>query len=224
VSDYYRAALAAERLRRCYDVAPPRVRQYLEAEISFVIDHLQPGDSVLDLGCGFGRVIPRLMTKAHAVIGVDTSLTSLRMASENLSRNPSVDLVCASAAQLPLAGGSVNVTICIQNGISAFHIDREQLLCECIRVTARGGLVLISSYAASFWVDRLHWFQLQADAGLIGEIDEAATGDGVIVCKDGFSATTVTVEEFTSLTRSCGYESRIQEVDQSSLFCVIALP
>ena len=32
---YYSDRLNAERLRRCYEVAPPRVQRYLEAEIGF---------------------------------------------------------------------------------------------------------------------------------------------------------------------------------------------
>ncbi len=31
--DYYVEALSAERLRKCYEVAPPRVLRYLEAEL-----------------------------------------------------------------------------------------------------------------------------------------------------------------------------------------------
>jgi hypothetical protein len=34
---YYTKRLAAERLRACYDLAPPRTKAYLEAEIEFVL-------------------------------------------------------------------------------------------------------------------------------------------------------------------------------------------
>ena len=60
VQGYYSAKLSGDRLQKCYEVAPARVRQYLEAEISFVIGRLRPGDSVLELGCGYGRVAFRL--------------------------------------------------------------------------------------------------------------------------------------------------------------------
>ena len=51
---YYSDNLAAERLKRCYDIAPPRVRQYLQAELDFVLDRVRPGDVILDLGRGYG--------------------------------------------------------------------------------------------------------------------------------------------------------------------------
>jgi hypothetical protein len=37
VPGYYSERLAAERLRACYDLAPPRTSAYLEAEIEFVL-------------------------------------------------------------------------------------------------------------------------------------------------------------------------------------------
>jgi hypothetical protein len=42
---YYARGLAGERLRRCYELAPDRVRRYLEAEIRFVLSRLAPAGS-----------------------------------------------------------------------------------------------------------------------------------------------------------------------------------
>ncbi|PNX48546.1 MAG: SAM-dependent methyltransferase, partial [Thermoplasmata archaeon M9B1D] len=61
----------------------------------------------------------------------------------------------------------------------------------------------------------------QSDAGLIGEIDSKKTRDGVIVCKDGFTATTVNKEQFIALTQRFNVKTSIIEVDESSLFCEI---
>jgi hypothetical protein len=39
--DYYAERLAAEKLRRCYEIAPPRVRQYLRAELDFALERFR---------------------------------------------------------------------------------------------------------------------------------------------------------------------------------------
>ena len=57
MSDYYSEQLFAERLRKCYEIAPPRARQYLEAEIDHVAGRIRPGESVLELGRGYGHVL-----------------------------------------------------------------------------------------------------------------------------------------------------------------------
>ena len=84
-----------------------------------------------------------------------------------------------------------------------------------------GGKVLFSTYAQRFWPHRLEWFRRQAEEGLVGEIDEKRTGDGVIVCRDGFRATTFTEAQFRALALNFPVIVEITEVDRSSLFCVL---
>jgi len=218
---YYAEKLAGERLRRCYEIAPPRVLGCLEAEISFVGEHVRPDDSVLELGCGYGRVLGRLQGHARLVTGIDTSAASLDLARQLLGDAPALQLQEMDATDLGFGEGEFDVVICIQNGICAFGVDQRQLLREAIRVTRSGGTVLLSSYSQRFWADRLDWFRRQADEGLIGPIDEQATGDGVIVCTDGLRLGAAGPDELAALTRDCGVEGRITEVDGSSIFCVI---
>ena len=54
---------------------------------------------------------------------------------------------------------------------------------------------------------------------LEAEIDEKNTGEGLIVCKDGFKAKTVTAQEFRTLASEFGLVPIVTEVDGSSLFC-----
>jgi 2-polyprenyl-6-hydroxyphenyl methylase/3-demethylubiquinone-9 3-methyltransferase len=221
--DYYAQRLSAERLRQCYDIAPPRVRQYLQAEIDYVADRIRPGDLVLELGCGYGRVLEPLADKAALVIGIDTSRPSLELARELLGRVSNCRLVRMDAAALGFRDRVFDLVACIQNGISAFKVDQRKLLAEAIRVTRPGGRVLFSSYAEKFWEQRLEWFRLQAAHGLLGAIDWAATGHGTIVCQDGFKATTITPAEFRSLTSGFDVQVRVEEVDESSTFCEIVV-
>ena len=54
---YYAEKLSGQRLDRVYAIAGARVRRYLEAEIAHVRTLVRPGDRVLELGCGTGRVL-----------------------------------------------------------------------------------------------------------------------------------------------------------------------
>ena len=221
MSGYYEDGLAAERLKRVYEIASPRVRRYLEAELDHILSLIGGGDRVLDLGCGYGRILPGLRARAGSVVGIDTSLRSLRLAREMLPPGGGYGLAAMDAAALGFVPGSFDVICCIQNGISAFHVDRRALVRECVEAAAPGGLVLLSSYAEGFWPHRLEWFERQAEEGLLGEIDKEQTGDGTIVCRDGFTATTVGEGEFLSLCEGLEAGVEIVEVDGSSLFCEI---
>lgn len=218
---YYNEKLSANKLKRCYEIAPPRIQQYLEAEASHVLKKINPDDFVLELGCGYGRILPLLSQKANLVIGIDTSLNSLILAKETIQGLPNCYLMGMDAVKLAFADQILDVVVCIQNGISAFHVNKIDLIRESIRITKPGGTILFSSYSEKFWPHRLHWFQLQSDAGLIGEIDSEKTKKGVIVCRDGFTATTVNREQFIALTQGFNVKTKIIEVDESSLFCEI---
>ena len=221
---YYSERLAANRLRACYDLAPPRTRAYLEAEIEFVLSRTLPSMTALELGCGYGRVLERLLPAVHVAFGIDTSLASLGMALEFLRGRPSLRFACMDALCMGFGDRTFDLTVCVQNGICAFALDQQQLFREALRVTRSGGLVLFSSYSAQFWEDRLQWFEIQSAHGLIGEIDHEATGNGVIVCKDGFRATTADRKTFEKLAADLRITPRITEVDGSSLFCEIVVP
>ncbi len=219
MSGYYEDRLASDRLKRVYEVASPRVRRYLDAELDHLLSHIEPDDLVLDLGCGYGRTLEALGERAGWVVGIDNSIRSLRLARESIVPGVHCGLAAMDAAALAFLPGAFDVVSCIQNGISAFHIDRRTLVSECVKVVKPGGLVLLSSYAEDFWSDRLEWFERQAEEGLLGEIDRERTGEGTIVCKDGFIATTVGKEEFLSLCSGFPVEIEIVEVDGSSIFC-----
>jgi SAM-dependent methyltransferase len=219
MAGYYVKKLAAQRLRKCYEIAPPRTRQYLRAEMDFALSRVRPGDVVLDLGCGYGRTLPELAARAGFVVGIDNSPANIELA-ERLSKkiaNAAVKEMDAVALLFP--DNTFDAVICIQNGISAFHADRETLLAEALRVCRPHGTMLFSTYAETFWPHRLEWFRLQAAAGLLGEIDEEKTGAGIIVCKDGFTASTVSAEDFRRLAAGLSATVILTEIDGSSLFC-----
>jgi 2-polyprenyl-6-hydroxyphenyl methylase/3-demethylubiquinone-9 3-methyltransferase len=223
MDSYYAQKLSAERLRLCYEIAPPRIKKYLEAEIEFVLGKIKSSDLVLELGCGYGRVLRKILKKARTVVGIDNSDASVRLGQEEIGEVSSCHILEMDAVNLGFKQGQFNVVVCIQNGLSAFQADERRLIEEAIRVTRSGGTVLFSSYSERFWNDRLGWFRLQSKLGLIGEIDEAATGNGVIVCKDGFRARTVSPDEFFKLAASLNIDPVFTEVDGSSTFYEICV-
>ena len=218
MGSYYSQKLSGERLKLCYEIAPPRIKQYLEAEIEFLLDKIRPPDLILELGCGYGRVLSRLLSKVNTVVGIDTSFTSISLARNDLCNNPQCDLFVMDAIELGFRDRQFDMVVCIQNGISAFGVDQRKLIAEAMRVTHSGGAVLFSSYSERFWEDRIDWFRIQSQKKLIGEIDDEATGNGVIVCKDGFKASEVSPDDFIDLTSDLGIDPIITEVDNSSFF------
>ena len=221
MTDYYSQKLSGLLLKRVYDVAPLRIKQYLDAEVEHVQNKIHAGDLVLELGCGYGRILPRLAAKAGWVVGIDTSIPTLKLGQEELRTLQNCSLVRMNALKLSFPDQTFNCVVCIQNGISAFHVDQRALIAESVRVTRVGGIVLFSSYSDKIWKHRLGWFELQSKLGLLGEIDYNKTMDGIIACKDGFTTTTVCSEDFRRLTADLNASVETLEADESSVFCEI---
>jgi len=218
---YYVNTLTSNRLQAVYETAPARIRRYLNAEVEFVLSKIKPGDIILELGCGYGRVLKSLADKAGLAVGIDISWDTLLYAVRKTKVSKYIGFSAMDAAFLGIKNKSVDVVICIQNGISALHVDPKILIAESFRVLAPGGRLLFSSYSENFWEERLNWFRLQADMGLIGKIDEKRSRDGKIVCEDGFTATTFSSEDFIFLFSEFNKIPELTEVDRSSLFCEV---
>lgn len=224
MSRYYSEKLSGERLRRCYEVAPARVRQYLEAEIVHALGRVRHAGTVLELGCGYGRIAGRLAEVATRVVGIDTSPDSVDLARLLWGATSCCEFQTMDAIDMRFVDESFDAVVCLQNGICAFRVDQVQLLAEALRVTRHGGIVLLSSYSDRFWPQRLAWFEAQAAEGLVGRIDHVASQDGVIVCEDGFRSGRLTPDGFRSLSAVVGVNAQICEIDDSSVFCEITKP
>lgn len=218
---YYREKLSADRLVRCYEIAPPRIKQYLDAEIKFTITNLQRGDLVLELGCGYGRVMREVSRFVSHVVGNDISKESLDFARSYLRGCPNCTMSLMDASEMAFCSCTFDVVFCIQNGISAFGVNMIRLAAESVRVAKVDGTILFSSYSPRIWSARLEWFRRQSHLGLIGEIDMGKSRDGSIFCRDGFTATTVNSNCFIELFNKFGLDASIIEVDQSSIFCKV---
>lgn len=222
--DYYASRLSAERLRRCYDLAPPRVRRYLHAEVEFVREQLRPSDVVLELGCGYGRVAVELARTAARVVGIDTAPESLKLARELAGPSSVCEFVQMDASTLAFGDGEFDSVVCVQNGICAFGVEPVHLVGEALRVARPGGAVLVSTYAEAFWPSRLEWFEAQAEEGLIGKLDREATGNGTIVCTDGLRLEMMSPQQLSALGSALGIAPEITEVDGSSVFATWRVP
>jgi SAM-dependent methyltransferase len=218
---YYRERLSGFRLFRCYEVASERIRRYLDAEVDFVVSNVDGAGLVLELGCGYGRVMKRVSRFVGWVVGNDVSRESLEFARSHMESCRNYNAFLMDASRMGFGSCVFDVVFCVQNGISAFGVDKRRLVAEAVRVTKDNGVVLFSSYSPKIWEARLEWFRMQSQFGLVGEIDEEKTCDGTIVCKDGFRATTVSSDQFVELFDEFGLNASVIEVDESSIFCKV---
>lgn len=222
MSNYYADKLNAQSLFRIYETAIPEVREYLDSEIDFVREKLTKDDYVLDMGAGYGRIVKELAPHCKTIVGMDISVESVELGREYLKDYSNAAMITMDAHHMHF-NHDFNVILCLQNGLSAMSADYT-VIENMVKLLAPGGTLYISSYSEKFWNWRLKWFEEQADKGLLGEIDYKNTKDGVIVCKDGFRATTHWPWQLEKIGEEIGLPYLVKEVDESSLFLIVQKP
>lgn len=219
--NYYAENLHSERLRQVYETELPRVAEYLEREIDFVRSHLKKSDCVLEIAAGYGRIMREIAPGVKSVTGIDISEKNVAYGKNYLKDVTNAELLVMDAHRLDMQE-RFDAILCLQNGLSSVKADDpEAFVIKMLKSLKNGGTALFSTYHPKFWEGRLAWFREQAAKGLLGELDMEKTKEGVIVCRDGFRATTHRRERLEMIGRAAGYEWQIFEVDDSSLFLVI---
>lgn len=221
MGNYYSDKLKANSLVKVYDTGLPRISQYLKSEIDFVRESIKGKKNVLELGCGYGRIMRELASSVGSITGIDLSSESIELAKRYLSDSTNCHAIQMDATKIDLPK-NFDVVLCLQNGLSAISSGEPFALMEqCLEMLIPGGEAYFSTYSPKFWEHRIAWFKEQADKGLLGQLDEELTRDGEIVCVDGFRAITYSEVDFVEMARRTGHPYQTVEVDQSSLFLIV---
>ena len=130
--------------------ATPRGRWIGEAEYALAARQLdaQPGDSLLDVGCGTGWFSRRAAADGLVVTGLDPNVAWLDFA--RLHSSPDLNWVEGDARALPFSDGSFEHVLSI--AALCFIDDERQAVAECVRVARR--------HFAIGWLNRtslLYW-------------------------------------------------------------------
>jgi len=218
--NFYANSLNAQKLYQVYQTKHSRVKQYLDSEISFVRKHLRGTEHVLELGAGYGHIMKELASSCKFIVGIDISQDNVEFGMEYLSDISNAELLAMDAHNLRF-NETFDAVLCLQNGLSAMKTQPLEYIKTIMDQVSLGGMAFISSYSAKFWEYRLAWFCEQADKGLLGEIDMERTKNVVIICKDGFQATTHSLEDMDAIGKASGFKYEITEVDDSCVFLVV---
>ena len=99
---------------------------------------LEPGDRLLEIGCGGGLLLAEALASSARVTGLDHSEEMVELARE---RVPAAEVVHAGAEHLPFPRGSF--TAIAMSVVFMFLSEPETVLGECRRVLAPGGRIAI---------------------------------------------------------------------------------
>ncbi|MGB5721184.1 MAG: methyltransferase domain-containing protein, partial [Woeseiaceae bacterium] len=120
-------------------------RRLHRALVELTVSH--PLGDLLDIGCGQGRLLKLLASRAHRVVGVDTDPAARRLARAEvlLAGLPNCTLRQGDMLALPFDDGEFD-TIILDDVLAADEAPEKALL-EAQRVLRRGGRLLLLASA-----------------------------------------------------------------------------
>jgi ubiquinone/menaquinone biosynthesis C-methylase UbiE len=130
-----------------------------ENSAAYLLEHLRPGMSLLDVGCGPGTITADLAARVAPgrVTAVEVTEDALAIGRDEIARRgvTNVDFVVADVHDLRLPDDSYDVVHAHQ--VLQHVADPVQALRELKRVTVPGGLVAVrdSDYAGFTWYPQL---------------------------------------------------------------------
>jgi len=110
---------------------------FVERKNLLKLIHPKKGDFVLDVGCGTGRFSLLLKKRGCKVLGLDFSEEMLKFSKERGLTN----VVQGDALHLPFAQNTFKIVVSVF--VLEFLKDPEQAFKEMIRVTCKGGKVVV---------------------------------------------------------------------------------
>ena len=136
------------------DQAPEPYKKWLESEIKYLKETINKDASVLDIGCGGGRVLEVLYGVTKNMVGIDHDEEAIKLAKKNLGKYPEIKLLLAKAEKLPFEDNSFDFVICIGT-LSNLGDVKIQALNEMKRVVKKEGIIIVSCYAEDAFEERM---------------------------------------------------------------------
>jgi arsenite methyltransferase len=129
------------------DLPEPVIASYCGVGNPFSLGPIQPGETVLDIGCGAGVdgiIAAKMVGPSGRVTGIDLVPEMLARARENarLARVANVTFQESSGEQLPFPATSFDVVI--SNGVFNLVVDKAKALSEVFRVLKPEGRFLLA--------------------------------------------------------------------------------
>ena len=110
-----------------------------------VMEKIEPGRVIADLGCGTGLLIEQLAeNSAKKIIGIDSSQEMLEQARKRLRENTNIELRLGELEFLPVKDREIDTAIM---NLVLYHISQPMLAVnEVFRVLKPGGQFLLSDF------------------------------------------------------------------------------
>lgn len=127
---------------------PPKpIQEFLDQEIKFIKKYIKPNKVILEVGCGYGRLVKILSKNAKKVVGIDFSKPLLDKAKKNLFDKKNVELFLMNAEDIKFGNRSFDYVLCLDASFGNMPSIELKTLKQMKRVCKQNGEIIISVFS-----------------------------------------------------------------------------
>jgi len=186
-----------------------QIRKLEARDITFInllFERVSRDGRILDLGCGSGVPLTRMMAERYIVIGIDISQNQIDLARKNV---PGVEFIKQDMTAITFPEGSFDAVI---SYLAILHVPRDEKIClfkNIFKILKKGGILLMA-------IGQDDW---------VSEPGDELLGTPMYWSQFGTEKTKTILEEigFEILHSSVGY-GELDSQEESHLFLMAGKP
>lgn len=195
-----------------------KIKEFKEVDKNdtvFIKKYLKKTDTLVDIGCGWGRELLALAPACEKVIGIDCEKKELDFAKDYLKTIKNKELILSDAKELKLKTSSIDKAICLYNTLGNNMDHLIEILREVKRVLNKNGVFMAVLYKKTKNKQR---FNAYNNVGLNPDYIK----DGNIYFKSGFYSMGFTKDDIKNyFIKKAGYTKvKIETLTDISYFVV----
>lgn len=197
--DFHKDASHDDFIYRCQQLATPPIQALMRAEAEFLRALPETADSVLEIGCGSGRILEALADRSRVLAGIDLVFANLRYSRQRVARE--MLLLQGDALRMPFADGEFAVATVMINTLGNFGEAQIPLLREMRRV---GRIVVAGCYSTHAETAQREWYAIMHAHGFLGTVDESKSTPFVCITTDGYRSERFDESKLSALFAAAG--------------------
>ena len=190
---------------RCQQLATPRILALMQAEADFLRATPETEESVLDIGCGSGRILEALAGRARVLAGIDLVYANLGHSRRRLPGHGLL-LLQGDALRMPFPDAAFAVSTVMINTLGNFGDAQVPLLAEMRRVSR---IVIAGCYSTAAAAAQREWYAVMHAHGYLGTVDEARSTPYLCVTTDGYHSQRFDEARLTGLFAAAGMGAEV---------------
>ena len=92
---------------------PDSYKEWFAEEKRYILQNIEKGSKVLEVGCGDGRSIKDVLEVTKDITGIDNDPTAIELAKENLKNYRGIKLILADGKNMPFGDEIFDYVTCI---------------------------------------------------------------------------------------------------------------